>query len=92
MHNYEVMDNIFNNRVHRVSQWNDDVLNPNLLQEYADVTHEKGAPLENCFGFIDLTVRPIARRNAKLGLIVFKNVNFGSSSDLYPCFTTQKIQ
>ena len=57
----EVMDNIFNNRAQRVSQWDEDVLNPNLLQEYADVTHEKGTPLENCFGFIDGTVRPIAR-------------------------------
>ena len=59
----EVMDNIFNNHGHRISQWNDDVLSPHLLQEYADVIHAKGAPLENCFGFIDGTVRPIARPN-----------------------------
>ena len=51
MHDYE----------RRISQWNDDILNPYLLQEYADVIHAKGAPLENCFGFIDGTVRPIAR-------------------------------
>ena len=57
----EVMDNIFDNHSHRISQWNDDILNPYLLQEYADVIHAKGAPLENCFGFIDGTVRPIAR-------------------------------
>ena len=57
----EVMDNIFNNHGHRISQWNDDVLSLHLLQEYADVIHAKGAPLENCFGFIDGTVRPIAR-------------------------------
>ena len=57
----EVTDNIFNNHSHRICQWNDDVLNPHLLQEYADVIHAKGAPLENCFGFIDGTVRPIAR-------------------------------
>ena len=55
------MDNIFTDHGHRISQWNDDVLNPHLLQEYADVIHAKGAPLENCFGFIDGTVRPIAR-------------------------------
>ena len=58
----EVMD-IFNNHGHRIPQWNDDVLSPRLLQEYADVKHAKGAPLENCFGFIDGTVRPIARPN-----------------------------
>jgi len=57
----EVMDNIFNNHGHRISQWNDDVFNPHLLQEYADVIHAEGAPLENCFGFIDGTLRPIAR-------------------------------
>ena len=32
-----------------------------MLQEYADVIHAKGAPLNNCFGFIDVTVRPIPR-------------------------------
>ena len=33
----EVMNNIFNNHGHRISQLNDDVLSPYLLQEYADV-------------------------------------------------------
>ena len=32
---------------HRISQWNDEVLSPHLLQEYADVIHGKGASLEN---------------------------------------------
>ena len=31
------------------------------LQNYADSISRKGAPLNNCFGFIDGTVRPIAR-------------------------------
>jgi len=43
------------------SQWNFDILSPPMLQEYADVIHAKGAPLRNCFGFIDGTVRPISR-------------------------------
>ena len=58
----EVMDKIFNNHGHRISQWNDNVLSPPLLQEYADIRHAKWVPLENCFGFIDGTVTPIARR------------------------------
>ena len=37
------------------------MLSPPLLQEYSDAIHAKGAPLENCFGFIDATVRPISR-------------------------------
>ena len=57
----EVMDNIFNNHSHRISQWNGDILNPYLLQEYANVIHAKGAPIQNCLGFIDGTVTPIGR-------------------------------
>lgn len=56
-----VMDYIFNVHEHRISQWNPDLLSPQNLQEYADVIHAKGAPLSNCFGFIDGTVRPICR-------------------------------
>ena len=52
---------IFHTHGHQISQWNLDVLSPPLLQEYADVIHAKGAPLQNCFGFIDGTVRPISR-------------------------------
>ena len=41
-----------------------------MLQEYdADVIHAKGVPLENCFGFIDGTVRPIARPDQKQGIV-----------------------
>lgn len=31
------------------------------LQNFADAIHQKGAPLTNCWAFIDGTVRPIAR-------------------------------
>ena len=30
-------------------------------QSFADAIHMKGAPLQQCIGFIDGTVRPIAR-------------------------------
>lgn len=45
----------------RITDWNLAVLNPPALQTYADCIHQHGAPLNNCFGFIDGTVRPIAR-------------------------------
>ena len=32
-----------------------------FLQLYADTTHVKEAPLNNCWGFIDETVHPICR-------------------------------
>jgi len=65
----EVMDIIFNNHSYRISQWNRDVLSSPLLQEYADAIHAKGSPLENCFGFIDGTVRPIARPNQQQRIV-----------------------
>ena len=45
----------------RIKQWNHDLLSPARLQTYADAVYAKGAALENCFGFVDGTVRPIAR-------------------------------
>jgi hypothetical protein len=33
----------------------------NRMQLYADKIHRKGAPLTNCFGFVDGTVRPMCR-------------------------------
>ena len=56
-----VMDHILLSHGHRISEWNFDILSPPILQEYADVIHAKGAPLSNCIGFIDGTVRPISR-------------------------------
>ena len=64
-----LMDCIFNNYGHRISQWYFDVLDRPLLQEYADVIHRKGAPLENCFGFKNGTVRPISRPGQHQGVV-----------------------
>ena len=41
-------------------EWNHDLLSPACLQTYADAVYAKGAALENCFGFVDGIVRPIA--------------------------------
>ena len=38
-------------------------LSPDNLCRYADVIHEKRAALDNCWGFIDGTVRPLCRHN-----------------------------
>ena len=37
------------------------ILNPVKLEQYAEAISLKGAALNNCFGFIDGTVRPICR-------------------------------
>ena len=56
-----VVDFVYAAHHRRITDWNLAVLNPPALQTYADCIHQHGAPLNNCFGFIDGTVRPIAR-------------------------------
>ena len=46
---------IYQNHHHWVTRWNENLLSPVKLQEYADAVTEKGSPLRNCFGFIDGT-------------------------------------
>ncbi|CAB4017124.1 Hypothetical predicted protein [Paramuricea clavata] len=56
------MVNIIYEKHHfRLTSWNQPFLSPENLQLYASHIHNKGAPLSNCFGFIDGTVRPICR-------------------------------
>ena len=38
-----------------------EILNPFAIQQYSDAVSDKGAALNNCFGFVDGTVRPICR-------------------------------
>ena len=57
----EVLDWIYTTHGHRVTQGNHAILNPALLNTYADAIHNKGAALEHCFGFIDGTVLPISQ-------------------------------
>lgn len=45
----------------RLLQWNLGILNPAKLHTYVDAITAMGAPLGNCFGFIDGTVTPITR-------------------------------
>ena len=59
----QVVDYIYQAHAHRITQWNNQLLNPASLQFYADAIGRKGAALENCFGFVDGTVRPISRPN-----------------------------
>lgn len=56
-----VLDYIYSAHHHRITQWNVNILNPVALRNYADCILQMGAPLDNCFGFIDGNVRPIAR-------------------------------
>ena len=56
-----VMDFIYVTHSHRITQWNPAVLNPGFLEQHAAAIAGKGAALDNCFGFVDGTVRPISK-------------------------------
>ena len=56
-----MIDFIYETHNHRLLQWSNRVLNANALETYAAAITAKGSPLNNCFGFIDGTVRSICR-------------------------------
>ena len=56
-----MVDYLFNRYGDLLQNLDQPWLAPHHLQMYADAIHNKGAALENCWGFIDGTVRPICR-------------------------------
>ena len=54
-----VLNLIFNLHHHRITSWNRSILNPLAIHQYANALSDKGAALNNCFRFVDETVRPI---------------------------------
>ena len=56
-----VLDFIYEQHHHRLESWNQIFLQPPKLISYCNAVHAKGAPLQNCFGFIDGTVLRISR-------------------------------
>ena len=65
----EVMDFTYENHCYLVTEWNRDVLSSVALQQYAETISRKGSPLNNCFGFIHWTVRPISRPGNVQGIV-----------------------
>ena len=55
----QMIDFVYNVNGNRVLNWNHEVLSPVNLQTNVDTVTARGAPLPNCFGFIDGTVRPL---------------------------------
>ena len=56
-----VVDYLFDRYSYLLHNLNQAWLSSQNLQMYADASHNKGAALDNCWGFIDGTVRPICR-------------------------------
>ena len=63
------MNNIFENFGYLLKEFNQPWLSQNQLQMFADAIYEKGVPLNNCWGFIDGTVRPVCRPQENQGII-----------------------
>ena len=56
-----VVNCLYEDHGHRITEWNHEVLSPASLETYSAAIHHKGAALESCFGFLDGTVRPVSR-------------------------------
>ena len=56
-----MVDYIYETHGHLIMQWKRNLLNPVVLQTYANYISGKGSPLTNCFGFIERTVQPIVQ-------------------------------
>ena len=62
----EVLDFVYQHHDHRLQLWDLNFLKPRFLQSYADAVSHKGAPLNNCFGFVDGTLITIWRPSLNL--------------------------
>ena len=56
-----MIDYLFDEYSHLLADLNQPWLSRDLLRHFAATIHDKGAPLENCWGFIDGTVRPLCK-------------------------------
>ena len=58
-----MMDYLFDEYSHLLANLNQPWLSSDRLRHFAATIHDKGALLENCWGFIDGTVRPLCKRD-----------------------------
>ena len=56
-----MMDHVFDEYSYLLANLNQPWLSRDRLRHFAATIHDKGAPLENCWGFIDGRVRPLCK-------------------------------
>ena len=61
LHNKQLLSELYLRPMKLLNTMNQAWLSPNCLQLFADAIYAKGAPLDNCWGFVDGTVRPYCR-------------------------------
>ncbi|XP_066914769.1 uncharacterized protein [Clytia hemisphaerica] len=59
----DITNFVYNMHHQKLSDFNQQWPSPANLQNFANAIHQAGAPLDNCWGFVDGTVRPICRPN-----------------------------
>lgn len=64
---------LYNTHAHFLSDLNQAWLQQKQLQAFADAIHQKGDVLNNCWGFIDWTVRSVCRPGENQRKIMVKN-------------------
>ena len=72
----EVTEWMYNVHGHRITEWNHFVMSPDQLQIYSEAIHDKGAALDNCFGFVDGTVRPISKPGVNQRVVIMDTNEF----------------
>ena len=72
----EVTEWIYNVYRHRITEWNHFIMSPDQLQIYSEAIHDKGAALDNCFGFVDGTVRPISKPGVNQRVVIMDTNEF----------------
>jgi hypothetical protein len=56
-----LMNHIYTTWYHLLSTFNQHWLSIENLIKFCDAVHQKNGVMENCFGFVDGTVRPVSR-------------------------------
>ena len=55
------INHIFDHHNRRLTTLNQSWLSPNFLEQYCQIIHNSGAPLQNCWGFVDGTLENTCR-------------------------------
>ena len=92
-----VLDWIYNEHGHHLTDFNQPFLSRASLRTYAGAIHQKGAALNNCWGFVDGTVRSFCRplQNQRIVCSGLKRVHalkFQSTVTLMVLFPTCMAQ
>ena len=75
-----VLNYIYDLHHRRITAWNHAILNPLALRQYADAVSEKGAALNNCFGFVDGTIHRFVNQESIKGWYTMGTREFMLSS------------